>query len=206
MSLRDFAELHAPNAMRRWREAHAACQLRELNGDSGEADPTNPADPGNVTAQAEAEIETALAEILKERRYSIEGRRNGIVERLQAYTRNRLRLALGTGGVIEIDHEGRTTNAWNDCDVIDDIANDDAGPASDAKSASVPSAGATVSDTDIAVCVEELRRELKAQRLPHGRDELIRLVADRLQVQGKRVRSLWDNRGLAEKRGASKSQ
>jgi hypothetical protein len=119
-TLHEFAELHAPTAMHRWRQAHADCQLRALNGDEGEADPTSPADPGNIVAEAEAEIEAILAEVLKKGRYSIEGRRNGAVERLQSYTMNRLRLALDTGGVSEIDHEGRTANAWSDCDVIDD--------------------------------------------------------------------------------------
>ena len=125
-TLHEFAELHAPTAMHRWRQAHADCQLRALNGDEGEADPTSPVDPGNIVAEAEAEIESTLAEVLKNGRYTIEGRRNGAVERLQSYTMNRLRLALDTGGVSEIDHEGRTANAWSDCDVIDDGEGHDA--------------------------------------------------------------------------------
>jgi hypothetical protein len=120
-TLHEFAELHAPTEMRRWREAHTACQLRALSGDEGETDLANREDPFNIATQAEVEIEAAvLAEVLKEGRYTIEGRRNGTVERLSSYTKNRLRLALGTGGVIEIDHEGRTANAWSDCDVIDE--------------------------------------------------------------------------------------
>jgi hypothetical protein len=131
-TLHEFAELHASTEMRRWRDAHAAHRMRALSGDEGEADPANREDHGNVAAEAEAEIEAVvLAEILNDSRYAIEGRRNGVVERLRPFSMNRLRLALDTAGVIEIDQDGRTANAWSDCDVIDEETGcDDAQPAS----------------------------------------------------------------------------
>jgi hypothetical protein len=189
-TLREFAELHAPAAMCRWQEAYANCQLRALRGDEGEADPTNRDDPANVVVEAEAEIETALAEILKEGRYTIEGRRNGTVERLQPYSMNRLRLALGGGGVIEIDHEGRTANEWSDCDVIDEGA--DA-----AKPPSERPALQDVPDPEYQTRFnEKLRHRIqdKAQG-PNGyRDDMIQWARHELCVSPDGAQALWENR------------
>jgi hypothetical protein len=132
-TLYEFADLHAPAEMRRWRDARDACRLRALNDDEGEADPANREDQGNIAAKAEAEIEAVLLKILKEERYVIEGRNNGLLERVPPYSVSRLRLALDTAGVFEIDRVGLTVNTWSDCDVIDEGAtHDDVQPAPEA--------------------------------------------------------------------------
>src|SRR5262245_14436427 len=61
-TLHEFAALHAPDAMRRWRKAYEEHILRAL---TGEADPTNRDDPGNIVVDAEIEIETELEKVLK---------------------------------------------------------------------------------------------------------------------------------------------
>src|SRR5262249_54939209 len=125
-TLRDFAELHAPAAMRRWRDAHAECVLRAMCDGSGFSafdgeNPTDRADPASTAAAAEIEIEAALVDRLESGRYAIEGRRNGKRERFQ-YVARRMRLNLATDGVREVDDGGRFIDdgTWTGCDVIDE--------------------------------------------------------------------------------------
>jgi hypothetical protein len=119
-TLWEFAAEHAPAPMTSWREAYGLVDLRRLNGD--EDQPLDPLDPGNVMAQAEADVEAILAPLFASGRYAVEGRRSGAVERerLHPDTMNPLwfRLALNNCGVVELDQDGCIVNAWESCIVV----------------------------------------------------------------------------------------
>jgi hypothetical protein len=63
-----------------------------------------------------------------------------------------------------------------------------------------------VTDNDITNCVAAIRNDLKRRRKPHGRNDLVKMVAAKLGVPGQRVRSLWDERKLGEKGGVREAK